>query len=262
MTIPYITPKQQQIPKQINRFRFLDRLQIQKIMHHKDKRRINSWLKDLVAKGYLEKVDDSSSEQRKIAVYRIGINGIRFLKTQDDVDKIFLHKLYREKDRSEEFINHSLFLADIFLNLTTDTAKQDSLAFFPQSNYFLTSAYTLLTKFSPDAYFTRKRGKGKTKRFLLHNIQESMLRFRSFKLRKKIRDYIDFFFTDEWENETKTSFPILLFILPDIAALIYLQRYIQKILSDNDHPKIDIWLTTKEKIEKHGFTATSWEEVE
>ncbi len=60
MTIPYITPKQQEIPKLINKFRFLNRLHIQKILNHKDKRRINSWLKDLVTKEYLEKVDDDS----------------------------------------------------------------------------------------------------------------------------------------------------------------------------------------------------------
>jgi hypothetical protein len=262
MTIPYITPKQQQIPKQINRFRFLDRKQIQKIMGHKDKRRINSWLKDLVTKEYLEKIDDSSSEQRKMAVYRIGINGIRFLKTQDNIDNKLLHKLYREKDRSGEFIAHSLFLADIFLNLAVDTTEKDLLTFSPQSEHFSTDCANTLTKLSPDAYITRRKGKGKTKRFLLHDIPESMLRFRSFKLRKKIRDYIAFFLTDEWENETKTSFPILLFILPDMAALIYLQRYIQKILNDNDHPKIDIWLSTKERIKKQGFTATPWEEVE
>jgi hypothetical protein len=173
-----------------------------------------------------------------------------------------LHKLYRDKDRSGEFIAHSLFLADIFLNLTADTTKQNSLTFSPQSDYSSAACANILTKLSPDAYIERRKGKGKTKRFLLHDIQESMLRFRSFKLRKKIRDYIAFYFTDEWENETKTSFPILLFILPDTLALICLQRYIQKILNDNDHPKIDIWLTTREKIKKQGFTATPWEEVE
>jgi len=263
MTIPYITPKQQEIPKLINKFRFLNRIHIQTLLNHKEKRRINSWLKDLVTKKYLEKVDDGSpTGQQKLAIYHIGINGIRFLKTQETVDNTLLHKLYREKDRSEEFITHNLFLADIFLNLTADTAKQDSLTFHTQSDYSPADSATLLTKLSPDVYITRRKGQGKTKQYLLHDIPESMLRFRSFKLRKKIRDYIDYFFTNEWENETDTSFPILLFILPDMTALIYLQRYIQKILNDNDHPKIDIWLQTKAKIQKQGFTSTPWEEVE
>lgn len=269
MTIPYITPKQQQIPKLIYKFRILNRLQIQIILNHKDKRRINAWLKDLIIKEYLEKVDlpddptDSPAGQKKLALYRIGINGIRFLKTQDDIDNKLLHKLYREKDRSEEFIAHNLFLANIFLNLRADTTAQDSLTFSTQSDYSpFNLAYTLLTKLSPDAYITRRKGQGKTKRFILHDIPESMLRFRSFKLLKKIRDYIDYFFTDEWENETKTPFPTLLFILPDMAALINLERYTQKILNNNDNPKIEIWLQTKAKIQKLGFTNTPWEEVE
>ena len=52
MTIPYITPKQQEIPKLIYKFRFLNRIQIQTLLNHKDKRRINSWLKDLSEKEY------------------------------------------------------------------------------------------------------------------------------------------------------------------------------------------------------------------
>jgi len=80
MTIPYITPKQQEIPKLIYKFRFLNRLQIQTLLNHENKRRINSWLKDLSKKEYLEKVPkDNTFEQRtKLTAYRIGINGIRF----------------------------------------------------------------------------------------------------------------------------------------------------------------------------------------
>ena len=50
MTIPYIAAKQQEIPKLIYKFRFLNRIQIQTLLNHKDKRRINSWLKDLSEK--------------------------------------------------------------------------------------------------------------------------------------------------------------------------------------------------------------------
>ena len=266
MTIPYITTKQQEITKLLYKFRFINKIQIQKLLNHKDNRRIKAWLKDLSEKEYLEKVSDdsanSSTGQNKLAVYHIGINGIRYLKTQDNIDTTLLHKLYREKDRSEEFITHNLFLTDIFLNLRADTTAHDSLTFSTQSDYFPTSSAMLLTQLLPDVYITRRKGKGKTKQYLLHDIPESMLRFRNFKLKKKIRDYIAYFFTDEWENETKTNFPTLLFILPDMAALINLQRYTQTILNNNDNPKIEIWLQTKAKIQKLGFTKTPWEEVE
>ncbi len=38
--------------------------------------------------------------------------------------------------------------------------------------------------------------------------------------------------------------------------------YTQTILNNNDNPKIEIWLQTKAKIQKQGFTGTPWEEVE
>ena len=264
MTIPYITIKQQEIIKLLYKFRFLNTKQIQKFLHHKDKKTINVWLRDLRKKEYVIWDFDPHTfgENAKPAIYRLGINGIRFLKTQD-VEITLLRKLYRERQRSEEFISHSLFLADIVLNVSEATTKQDSFTFYTQSDYFSPkSPYALLQELSPDLYLTRRTGQGKTKQYLLHDIPESMLRFRSFKLRKKIRDYIAYFFTNEWENETKTNFPTLLFILPDMAALINLQRYTQTILNNNDNPKIEIWLQTKAKIQKLGFTGTPWEEVE
>lgn len=270
MTIPYITVKQQEIVLLYHRFRFLHRLHLQQLLHHKDKRRINSWLKDLVNKKYLENIDQDSSNSyeqiknsNKLAAYRIGINGIRFLKTQDDIDKSLLYKLYREKDRSNEFVNHSLLLAGIFLNLSADTKTADSLTFYTQSDYASNfSLYNFLTEPLPDAYIKRRVGKSKTRQYLLHIIEESTLRFRSYKLRKKIRDYLSFYFSNSWENHTKTSFPTILFILPDMPALIYLQRFIQKILNENTHPKIHFWLCTKPEIQKQGFTNVEWEEVE
>src|ERR1035437_1963136 len=103
MTIPYITPKQQEIPKLIYKFRFLNRLQIQTLLNYKDKRRINSWLKDLSEKEYLEKVPkDNTLEQRsKPTIYRSGINGIRFLGIQDDCFEEIIKNLYKDKNRSD-----------------------------------------------------------------------------------------------------------------------------------------------------------------
>jgi hypothetical protein len=65
MTIPYITPKQQEIPKLIYKFRFLNRIQIQTLLNHKYHKRIIDWLNDLVGKEYLEKLPKGNTfEQR------------------------------------------------------------------------------------------------------------------------------------------------------------------------------------------------------
>jgi len=47
MKLPKLTTKQQEIIHLLYRYRYLDRIQIQRLMGHKDKRRVLSWLKDL-----------------------------------------------------------------------------------------------------------------------------------------------------------------------------------------------------------------------
>ena len=46
-TLPTLTTKQTEILKLLYTYRFLTRPQLQKLLNHKDKRRIISWLKDL-----------------------------------------------------------------------------------------------------------------------------------------------------------------------------------------------------------------------
>lgn len=51
-----ITSKQIEILALLYRFRFLNRVQIQILLHHKDYRRINDWLKDLTEREYVGRV--------------------------------------------------------------------------------------------------------------------------------------------------------------------------------------------------------------
>jgi hypothetical protein len=50
--LPPITNRQQDILELIYLFRFLDRIQIQSFLGHKDKQNITMWLKDLRDKDY------------------------------------------------------------------------------------------------------------------------------------------------------------------------------------------------------------------
>ncbi len=272
MIIPYITTQEQKIPKLFYQFRFLNRTHVQKLFNHKDKRRINAWLKDLTLKNYIVAVENDYFEnsdlgfvnkQSRPLIYHLGINGIRFLKTQDGVDKKFLHKFYRENKRSDEFIVQSLLLADIYLQLLSDTTPADTMTFYTKSDYSLAdSKYNFLKELSPNAYIARRKSKGNTKQYLLHIVPESMLRTRSYLLHKVIKGYFELYFSSEWEDQTKTAFPTLLFILPDMGALIRLQRYLQNKLNENDHPKIHFWLATRKQIMQQGFTNMDWEEVD
>jgi hypothetical protein len=270
MIIPYITEREKEIPKLIYKFRFLSSTQIQKLLDHRDKRRINGWLRDLNKKEFIKRIDEDTDFERirfrtKPIIYRLGINGIRFLKTQNEGDPTFrklFHKFYRENDRSDEFITQNAFLADIYFDLKNSINTSDKLIFYTKSDYQNPqNPYSFLTEMNPNAYVAKKVGKGRTRQFLLHIIPESMLRYRSLSLNKKIRDYLAYYFGGEWENHTRTAFPTLLFILPDMKALITFQRYAQNIFNDNDNPNVTVWLTTKGLIQKQGFTNVVWEDV-
>lgn len=118
MTIPYITAKQREIIKLHYQYRFINTKQIQNFLEHKDKKTINIWLKDLREKHYLEwHYSKEFGENTKPAIYHIGINGIRFLKTQDECSMTVIQRLYRDGKRKVPFIQSCILAADARLNL-------------------------------------------------------------------------------------------------------------------------------------------------
>lgn len=273
MIIPYITPKQQEIPKLIYKFRFLNRLHIQKLLKHKYHKRINDWLNDLTKKHYLEKLpkDNTFEERTKLTVYRIGINGIRFLKTQDNISPELLRKLYREKDRSDNFVNQCFLLADISLYLREESARSKRTESGSVS-YELTTAseyanadstFHFLTELAPHLVVKKveKKGKRITSRYHLLEIFEPTLPHYS--IRKRLRTYLDFFYSNEWENNTKnTAFPILFFICPTKPFLIYAKRYAKKLLEEEQSPEdLSIQFTITDEVKRFGVTGKIWEEV-
>src|SRR5271165_6813685 len=101
MNLPNITTKQQDILKLIYRYRYLNRIQVQTLMGHKDKSLVSIWLKDLREKQYVEWIYSTDfTEKTKPAIYYLGVQGIRFLKGTGDYPTEELRKRYREPGRS------------------------------------------------------------------------------------------------------------------------------------------------------------------
>jgi hypothetical protein len=81
MNLPKTTKKQQELLKLLCKYRFLNRIQIQALMKHKDCKTINLWLKDLREKQYAEWIYSTHfAEKTKPAIYYLSLNGIRHLK--------------------------------------------------------------------------------------------------------------------------------------------------------------------------------------
>ncbi|MDA1317406.1 MAG: hypothetical protein O3B87_05310 [bacterium] len=69
MLLPTITNKQKEILHYLYRFRFLNRIQIQSLLNHKDPKNTNVWLKDLTTKNYTGKIFERTPGINKPALY-------------------------------------------------------------------------------------------------------------------------------------------------------------------------------------------------
>ena len=263
MTIPHITNKQKGIPKLLFRFRYLHSLYIQKFLNHKGKRRINSWLKNLTEKHYIEKMPKKNTfeERTKPSIYFVGINGIRFLKTLDDYSPNVIRKLYKDGTHEKPFISKCLLIADICIHLKKVSRKNELYSSVTNREYASPdSPYHFLEEngLKPDLVVTKEKVKRKTY-YLLTVFEETLPRYI---VRKRIRSYIDFYFSSEWEENKSKKFPIILFIFPTKADLIYAKRFTRKLMEENQNPKdLHIRFAQAFDVREFGITSEIWEEV-
>ncbi len=95
-----ITPKQFQILLLLYRFRFLDRTHIQRLLNHKDRKRINAWLKDLTNKNIISrKYSQKLKENTKPAIYCLATKSRKLLLNHPDINEKILKRVYRDKTR-------------------------------------------------------------------------------------------------------------------------------------------------------------------
>ena len=145
--LPKLTKKQQEILGLLYSFRFLNRIQIQALLRHKDPKTINLWLRDLRARGYVEWIYSTHfAEKTKPAIYYLSLNGVRHLRTltrtveantdgntkQSDgstveIQPLYppeeLRKRYKEPTRSQTYIDRCVLIADCCLELEREDAK-------------------------------------------------------------------------------------------------------------------------------------------
>jgi hypothetical protein len=275
-TLPNITNKQQELIHLIYRHRFLKRAQIQTFLHHADRARVTTWLKDLRVKQYIDWIYDPDDliERNKPAIYHLGLGGIRFLKTVGEYPADELRKRYSESSRKQTFIDRCLLLADCCLNMEATTARDDKRSYFyvteadyldPDNDYaFLAESEYI----RPHLYYRKQQGTGGdviTTDTLLEVIDATLPRY---SLKKRLRNYVSFLESDEWqEGAGDGELPVIAFICPTKSELIFTKRMIRQLLEDvygdeeDDIPdSVSIRLTTAALISKPGLTQSIWEE--
>ena len=242
-------------------------------MKHKDKKTINLWLKDLTEKRYVNRIySDHFLEKTKPAIYYLGINGIRHLKTADEYPIEELRKRYREHERSQGFIDRSILVAQCRLDMRAKKSQMVQYYCCTQADYvnprhslhFLSEHETL----RPDFCIIKKEQLKQTKEptttnYLLEIFDATLPRYR---VKKRIKDYVQYLIDDEWDSGDNDPPPIILLVMPTLVDLIYAKRRTKKLLLDEyyeteDIPEdLHIRFTTTEQLKQNGITADIWEE--
>lgn len=263
--LPHITQRQKEIIQLIEKFRFLNRIQIQTLMNHKDYKRINVWLKDLVFKNYLQRIYEKKIPLNiKLAIYYIAPIGIRFLGGNKN--------LYREKYRSEEFRNRCLFIVDLYIDLLRKTkhlnalnffhTKQDSFEYeemikpFPDLIVCLNKAPDNIIKLQDrkikPARTKRKDSGKKDHTFLIEIIDDKTPRYY---LRYRVKQYIEYFDSYRFKN----SYLSVCLCLPNERTQKFMQRFIQQTLEETlFEPNLNFFLTLNSKLKGEGILGAIW----
>ncbi len=249
------TPKQLNILLLLYRFRFLNRIQIQKLLNHKTPRRINTWLKDLTERNIVgRKYSTKLLANTKPAIYHLATKSRTILLTQPDINEKLLKRVYREKTRSDKLINHCLLVADIYFLLNKQSQiNKTKLHFYTKTD--LVTHYYLPYK-RPDAYIAID-SRQQTKRYFLEIIDEGTPRFM---IRSKINQYTEYFLTNTWQDRTDHPNPTMLFVCPDELIKVFLNKYILQMQEEEPEIDLEFYLTTKDQITSNQVDL--WEKVE
>jgi hypothetical protein len=273
-----ITSKQREIMGLLYQYRFLNRIQIQAFLRHKDKKTVNVWLKDLKAKGYIDWIyePDDFALKTKPAIYYLSLNSIRHLKDNSDHPQEELRKRYRESTRSQSFIDRSILIADACLAL--DDARDETS--YPQSWYF----YETEAEYLEDSYYHFILESELIKpqlcfqelnydigepvavaQYFLEIFDPGLPRYR---MKKRLSNYIEYLDDEgeQWKKEERTDkLPNILMICPRTSDLIYAKRrtrgLIAEIWDEEDDEKPTIKFATMDDFKKRGVLGDIWEEA-
>lgn len=247
-----ITNKQLEILLLLYRFRFLSRTHIQKFLNHKSHTLITTWLKDLTDRNITNRIHSKTLvDINKPAIYFLGLKSKPILTERADIEAATLQRVYREKNSSQIFRNHSLFLADLYFHFL-EAAKQNQarLEFFTATD-LLRYAYVPLPR--PDGYIVVKE-KNKAKRYFLEIIDDGTP---FFSVKTKVKKYTNFYKEEYWQNY-KHDFPKVLFIYPSAKVKRWLRRVIPELL-EKEALDISFFLGSRERIQQAGITSETWE---
>jgi hypothetical protein len=259
-----ITAKQLIILKLLYQHRFLNRTQIQSLLHHKEKKRTSAWLKDLRTRDFIAWIyhPDDFALKTQPAIYYLSLEGIRYLRSLDYYPAAELRKRYKESQRKPDFIERCMLVAGVCLNLEVPD-ESVSYSYATEADYMNDqSPYHSLIEIHPQLCFIKTamsaKGRKITTNYLLEVFAASTPRYA---LRRRLQDYINYLEDSDWEADF-VSKPIVLLACPTTADLIYGKRRVRSVLENIGRTEDTfIRFATVETLRREGVRGFIWEEA-
>lgn len=288
MSKKIVTNKEKVIQTLIYTFRFINSKQIQQFLNHKDHRRINGWLKDLVDKGYIERdYKPIYGILTKPAVYSLTALGRKYIRhAYGYFFPKYLKRMARDNKASKSFKIRCQIIADWYLTLfpapkntegekktqtktgidildyliielTTDKGDEEEKIPINKLQFFTPAffpSFILLEKIKPDAYLRRRTTKG-----IVHGLLFVLDAYiPRFVLRYAIKRIFDTLDEEYWEDESILSLQFY-FLCPNNKIIIYLRRLLPSFIERYyGGKKLTFFLATRNQLynKKNGKTET------
>jgi len=275
-TLPKITKKQEEILTLIYRFRFINRKQLQRYLKHKDARRINTWLKDLVNKKYLGRIySHKLLENTKPAIYYLQNNGIIYVRYEKELEIKLLKKFYQDKNASLTFINHCATIFELYLplkqaedksNETIEYSVETKTEMWIQKQQESYDDFEEIKSYIPDLYWEmvinpyNKNISSST--FFLELFDQ---RVPQYAIKYRIKQYIKFKEEDKWKyySGLDGKFPTIMLIFPNQQKINFLSKFIREQLERSyESEDIKFLVTTYKKAIDEGILSSNiWKEI-
>ena len=238
-------------------YRFLHRIHIQTLLHHKQFSRVIVWLNELTKQGYIRRYYNAKTVTVP-AIYSLGLKSRKYMKGNPDfkdINPLVLDRIWREYTLSSQFRKHCQFVADFYLSLVSLTQKTKATLHFYTKTALYGMNYLILP--NPDVYFSITEKNGRKMYYFLDIFDELPARMA---LRKRIRQYAQYYADEYWQDHTNKPFPEIILICSDDRSKKYLYRFIQKILDDES--ELHFYLSTWDIIRIKGVSRETLQKVE
>ncbi len=252
MILPKLTNRQLEILLLLYKYRFLNTNQIQKLLKHKNPKRTQQWLKDLIEKEYI--IARKSNKNKFMdnitpSVYSLSKLSRKRLLNHEKCERAVLNRIYREKNVLQSFVDHSMLITDIYLNIYSKLKVGEQLRFFTHSNLY---GFDYFPDPLPDAYIAIKTEKT-TKRYFLLILKDNAPLYQ---IEKFINQYVEYVDYNDWNKYTKDPLPSFLIICKNNFIKEKINILIKDQITDGK-----FYLATKPAITSSGFNDV-WEKVE